>query len=138
MRAHKKATRSWNPLWLKAYAKGDDSATATMVSLKSQKPVENDDLEAIVGGIEKTSKLSEAPLESSRIMRFNEWVLLNQVHNFLNKQKYIIVCENFLTWSLKGHCCERLVQQSRRFLHHPGRGVSRRADLSLDGRELAP
>ena len=84
MRAHKKATRSWNPLWLKAYAKGDDSA-ATMVSQKS--PVVNDDLEAIVGGIEKTSKLSESPLVSSRIMRFNEWVLLNQVHYFLTKQK---------------------------------------------------
>jgi hypothetical protein len=75
LRAHKKATRSWDYKWLTAYAKGD--TVASPVSEELQKPIENKDLEAIVGGIEKTVESME--LVSPHIMRFNEWVLLNQV-----------------------------------------------------------
>jgi len=91
LRAHKKATRSWDYKWLKAYAKGD--AVTTLKSddsqkpvenkdLELEKPVENKDLEAIVGGIEEVEgalESPELPIVSPRIMRFNEWVLLNQV-----------------------------------------------------------
>lgn len=79
LQAHKKATRSWDYKWLRAYAKG--VVITPPVSEELQKPVENKDLEAIVGGIEKIESPvpSETPVVSPRVMRFNEWVLLNQV-----------------------------------------------------------